>query len=205
MHAISYVNKIKTRFSNDESVYKAFLEILNMYRKNLKSISQVYEEVATLFKSHNDLLEEFTYFLPDFSTPAAGKKGARMPGRGKGGMGANKRKGKNDKLCAASRTGGEEDCGEPGEGAGVLREGEGAFEGPQRVQRAHQVFEHLQQRGHLQDGAAGAGVRDHRQAPGFARGFSDFLGRCEHMDFEFVEGSGKGPKDGKLSQKRCRR
>jgi|TARA_B110000977_G_scaffold184534_1_gene248373 paired amphipathic helix protein Sin3a len=44
VHAISYVNKIKTRFSNDESVYKAFLEILNMYRKNLKSISQVYEE-----------------------------------------------------------------------------------------------------------------------------------------------------------------
>ena len=84
VHAISYVNKIKTRFSNDESVYKAFLEILNMYRKNLKSISQVYEEVATLFKSHNDLLEEFTYFLPDFSTPAAGKKGARMPGRGTG-------------------------------------------------------------------------------------------------------------------------
>ena len=26
VHAISYVNKIKTRFSNDESVYKAFLE-----------------------------------------------------------------------------------------------------------------------------------------------------------------------------------
>ena len=99
VHAISYVNKIKTRFSNDESVYKAFLEILNMYRKNLKSISQVYEEVATLFKSHNDLLEEFTYFLPDFSTPAAGKKGARMPGRGKGGMGANKRKGKGEAFA----------------------------------------------------------------------------------------------------------
>ena len=33
-----------------------------MYRKNLKSISQVYEEVAQLFKSHNDLLEQFTYF-----------------------------------------------------------------------------------------------------------------------------------------------
>ena len=41
-----------------------------MYRKNLKSISQVYEEVAQLFKTHNDLLEEFTYFLPDSTTPA---------------------------------------------------------------------------------------------------------------------------------------
>ena len=50
-------------------------------------------KVALLFKSHNDLLEEFTYFLPDFSTPAAGKKGA-MKGRGKGVLGVNKRKGK---------------------------------------------------------------------------------------------------------------
>ena len=35
--------------------------------------------------------------------------------------------------------------------------------------------------------------------PELHAGFSDFLARCEHMDFEFVEGSGKGPKDGKLS------
>jgi len=84
VHAISYVNKIKTRFASDERVYKTFLEILNMYRKNLKSISQVYEEVAQLFKSHNDLLEQFTYFLPD-STQQAGQ-GAT--GRGRGGRGA---------------------------------------------------------------------------------------------------------------------
>lgn len=39
--AISYVNKIKTRFSDDERVYKAFLEILNMYRKGQKTITEV--------------------------------------------------------------------------------------------------------------------------------------------------------------------
>jgi len=50
--AISYVNKIKTRFYSDERVYKAFLEILNMYRKGQKTISQVYEEVAVLFRAH---------------------------------------------------------------------------------------------------------------------------------------------------------
>eukprot|EP00250_Pteridium_aquilinum_P006099 c16080_g2_i1 orf=598-3312(+) len=65
--AISYVNKIKTRFRQDEQVYKAFLEILNMYRKGNKSISEVYQEVAALFKDHQDLLEEFTCFLPDSS------------------------------------------------------------------------------------------------------------------------------------------
>ena len=85
VHAISYVNKIKTRFASDERVYKTFLEILNMYRKNLKSISQVYEEVAQLFKSHNDLLEQFTYFLPD-STQQAGGKGAKSGGRGAKGI-----------------------------------------------------------------------------------------------------------------------
>ena len=35
----------QTRFSNDERVYKAFLEILNMYRKGQKTITNVYEEV----------------------------------------------------------------------------------------------------------------------------------------------------------------
>jgi paired amphipathic helix protein Sin3a len=80
--AISYVNKIKQRFSSDERVYKAFLEILNMYRKGQKTIANVYEEVALLFRSHADLLNEFTYFLPDNSPPAA------APRRGGGGGGA---------------------------------------------------------------------------------------------------------------------
>eukprot|EP00878_Enallax_costatus_P007439 GHUV01007791.1.p1 GENE.GHUV01007791.1~~GHUV01007791.1.p1 ORF type:complete len:1062 (+),score=409.26 GHUV01007791.1:105-3290(+) len=70
--AINYVNKIKTRFAQDERVYKAFLEILNMYRKGQKTITQVYDEVAVLFRSHSDLLTEFTYFLPDNSPPQGG-------------------------------------------------------------------------------------------------------------------------------------
>ncbi|MEW5314306.1 MAG: hypothetical protein WDW38_005814 [Sanguina aurantia] len=72
--AINYVNKIKIRFSQDERVYKAFLEILNMYRKGQKTIVQVYEEVAVLFRNHTDLLDEFTYFLPDNSAPAPGQR-----------------------------------------------------------------------------------------------------------------------------------
>lgn len=38
---------LQTRFANDERVYKAFLEILNMYRKGQKNITNVYEEVGT--------------------------------------------------------------------------------------------------------------------------------------------------------------
>lgn len=74
---------MQTRFSTDEKVYKAFLEILNMYRKGMKTINNVYEEVAILFRHHADLLTEFTYFLPDSSGQAqqvrAASKQARHP------------------------------------------------------------------------------------------------------------------------------
>ncbi|XP_072983641.1 paired amphipathic helix protein Sin3-like 3 isoform X1 [Typha latifolia] len=62
--AFSFVNKIKSRFRNDEHVYRSFLDILNMYRKDNKSIHDVYQEVAILFHNHHDLLEEFKHFLP---------------------------------------------------------------------------------------------------------------------------------------------
>ncbi|KAI0488543.1 hypothetical protein KFK09_028379 [Dendrobium nobile] len=69
--AISFVNKIKNRFQNEEHIYKAFLDILNMYRRENKSIHDVYQEVAVLFQSHHDLLEEFTHFLPNTSATTA--------------------------------------------------------------------------------------------------------------------------------------
>ncbi|KAL7100797.1 hypothetical protein ACP275_08G017500 [Erythranthe tilingii] len=68
--AINFVNKIKTRFQNDDHVYKSFLDILNMYRKEHKGITEVYQEVAALFDDHPDLLDEFTRFLPDTSAIA---------------------------------------------------------------------------------------------------------------------------------------
>eukprot|EP00276_Gloeochaete_wittrockiana_P002641 CAMPEP_0184674520 /NCGR_PEP_ID=MMETSP0308-20130426/87283_1 /TAXON_ID=38269 /ORGANISM="Gloeochaete witrockiana, Strain SAG 46.84" /LENGTH=1734 /DNA_ID=CAMNT_0027122129 /DNA_START=27 /DNA_END=5227 /DNA_ORIENTATION=- len=63
--AINYVNKIKTRFAKDPAVYKTFLEILHKYQREQRSIQDVYNEVASLFRSHQDLLEEFTKFLPE--------------------------------------------------------------------------------------------------------------------------------------------
>ncbi|KAL5722388.1 hypothetical protein ACHQM5_005913 [Ranunculus cassubicifolius] len=68
--AINFVNKIKTRFQDDDRVYKSFLEILNMYRKDNKSITDVFQEVAALFHDHPDLLDEFIHFLPDTSAAA---------------------------------------------------------------------------------------------------------------------------------------
>lgn len=40
-HAINYVNKIKTRFSQQPDIYKAFLEILHTYQKEQRTIKAV--------------------------------------------------------------------------------------------------------------------------------------------------------------------
>ncbi|CAA7020729.1 unnamed protein product [Microthlaspi erraticum] len=85
--AIGFVTKIKARFGSDEHAYKRFLDILNMYRKDRKSISEVYEEVTMLFKGHEDLLVEFVNFLPNCSeiaspsarNPVVRRKGTATP------------------------------------------------------------------------------------------------------------------------------
>ncbi|KAJ4884289.1 Paired amphipathic helix protein Sin3-like 4 [Raphanus sativus] len=84
--AISFVNKIKTRFQGDDRVYKSFLDILNMYRKENKSITEVYQEVATLFRDHHDLLVEFTHFLPDTSGATSTNDIVKMSVRDRGGI-----------------------------------------------------------------------------------------------------------------------
>ncbi|KAG0183135.1 Transcriptional regulatory protein sin3 [Apophysomyces sp. BC1021] len=66
-HAINYVNKIKNRFSEDPDIYKEFLEVLQNYQKDLKSIHEVYAHVQYLFKDASDLFNEFKQFLPELS------------------------------------------------------------------------------------------------------------------------------------------
>ncbi|OMJ16128.1 Paired amphipathic helix protein pst1 [Smittium culicis] len=66
-HAISFVNKIKNRFSNDSERYAEFLDILNSYQRDGEPITNVYEKIRILFSNDEDLLEEFKLFLPDNS------------------------------------------------------------------------------------------------------------------------------------------
>ncbi|KAH7445038.1 hypothetical protein KP509_02G103500 [Ceratopteris richardii] len=63
--AMHYVKKIKTRFINEDHIYKAFSRILNMYVKGDKSVTEAHSEVAALFRDHHDLLDEFVCFIPD--------------------------------------------------------------------------------------------------------------------------------------------
>ena len=64
-HAISYVNKIKNRFNQDPETYKMFLEVLQTYQKEQRTIHEVYAQVNHLFHGAPDLLDEFKQFLPD--------------------------------------------------------------------------------------------------------------------------------------------
>lgn len=69
-HAINYVNKIKTRFAHQPDVYKHFLEILQTYQREQKTIAEVYQQVTILFQGAPDLLDDFKQFLPDTSGTA---------------------------------------------------------------------------------------------------------------------------------------
>lgn len=69
-HAISYVNKVKTRFASQPDSYKQFLEILQTYQREQRPIAEVYEQVTVLFAQTPDLLDDFKQFLPDTSNQA---------------------------------------------------------------------------------------------------------------------------------------
>lgn len=70
-YAINYVTNIKKRFANQPDTYKNFLKILHTYQKEQRGIKEVLNEVSELFADHPDLLQEFTYFLPDAVQAAA--------------------------------------------------------------------------------------------------------------------------------------
>lgn len=75
-HAITYVNKIKNRFSTQPDTYKKFLEILQTYQKDQKPIGEVYTQVQALFNGSKELLDEFKQFLPE---PKQRKKRLGIP------------------------------------------------------------------------------------------------------------------------------
>ncbi|KAH9044289.1 hypothetical protein EDB85DRAFT_2070530 [Lactarius pseudohatsudake] len=77
-HAIQYLNKIKTRYPDDQNnTYKQFLEILQSYRKEQQSSLKdpVYIQVQALFKDEEDLLSEFKDFLPEITGTSTQKGG----------------------------------------------------------------------------------------------------------------------------------
>ena len=66
--AVSFVEKIKTRFSNQPETYRSFLSLLHSFHRDQRGIKEVYLQVQQLFRNEPDLLEEFALFLPDNSS-----------------------------------------------------------------------------------------------------------------------------------------
>ncbi|XP_059069472.1 paired amphipathic helix protein Sin3-like 3 [Cryptomeria japonica] len=62
--ALGYIWKIKTRFQNEEYIRKGFFGIFNAYMKGNKRGNDMHAEVKLLFCDHQDLVDEFAYFLP---------------------------------------------------------------------------------------------------------------------------------------------
>mgnify|MGYP001205463232 CR=1 FL=1 len=175
-----------------------------MYRKNLKSISQVYDEVAALFKSHTDLLEEFTYFLPDVDNPAARKKTGLTKGfRGKGGQqGTLKKKVKGEQN---------ENSFDAPFGSGIDRYNTAAslakelafFEKVKTRLRSRESYGELIKCLNIFNSEVISKMELEALVwdilgsyPDLHSGFNDFLTRCESTDFDLSE-SVRG-KDGKL-------
>jgi paired amphipathic helix protein Sin3a len=61
-HAIHYINKIKSRFSDDEK-YQQFINILSEYQKG-DPTNKIYNQIQRLFDGQHDLWSEFKLFLP---------------------------------------------------------------------------------------------------------------------------------------------
>ncbi|CAL0311942.1 unnamed protein product [Lupinus luteus] len=72
--ALVYLKAVKDMFQDKKEQYDEFLEVMKDFkaqRKENKSITEVYQEVAALFEGHFDILNEFTHFLPDTSAAAS--------------------------------------------------------------------------------------------------------------------------------------
>lgn len=79
--AVSFVEKIKTRFANQPETYRSFLSLLHSFHRDQRGIKEVYLQVQQLFRNEPDLLEEFALFLPDNSANNAGVSSAPGSGR----------------------------------------------------------------------------------------------------------------------------
>ena len=69
--AVSFVEKIKTRFTNQPETYRSFLSLLHSFHRDQRGIKEVYLQVQQLFRNEPDLLEEFSLFLPDNNVSAS--------------------------------------------------------------------------------------------------------------------------------------
>ncbi|KAG1067109.1 hypothetical protein G6F42_026555 [Rhizopus arrhizus] len=62
--ALTYLDQVKVRFSDDPDVYNQFLDIMKDFKSQAIDTPGVIERVSTLFKGHPTLISGFNTFLP---------------------------------------------------------------------------------------------------------------------------------------------
>ena len=63
--AAIYVNRIKHHFANRPEAFRQFLELLRLHKTNMIAVQDVYNDVSNLLAGSQDLLSEFSMFLPE--------------------------------------------------------------------------------------------------------------------------------------------
>jgi len=63
--ARNFVKIVKTTYENEPHVYRRFLEILHRYHLKRISLTRVYKQITMLFHGNPQLVQGFTYFLPN--------------------------------------------------------------------------------------------------------------------------------------------
>ena len=62
--ALTYLDKVKLSFQEDQDVYNDFLDIMKDFKSHHIDTPGVIRRVSELFKGHDDLIEDFNTFLP---------------------------------------------------------------------------------------------------------------------------------------------
>ena len=63
--AAIYVNRIKTHFQDAPDAFRQFLELLRLHKTNMIAVQDVYNDVSNLLSGSQELLNEFSMFLPE--------------------------------------------------------------------------------------------------------------------------------------------
>jgi histone deacetylase complex regulatory component SIN3 len=79
--ALAYVNRVKNRFLDQPEKYRQFLEILQLYQQESKTIQDVYSEISNLFDSAPDLVARFIQFMPDTAAQTASPDADKEEGK----------------------------------------------------------------------------------------------------------------------------
>lgn len=67
--AFRFLHKVRGRFKDNDATFSAFFRIIKDSRQKNARVKVVYNRIRKLFRRHDDLVEDFTYFLPGQTAP----------------------------------------------------------------------------------------------------------------------------------------